>query len=1034
MSKITKYNYIPQIPPSPETHSEYDKNINTSSDKLWTNDREIHWKIHNKFKVLSTNIRSLSKNFAELSQLVETYHPDIITLSEVWDPHIGVANLNDYHDLTMKTRKLDLSNKSRSKKSKKKKKSNIGGGVGIYISKKHKVQQLENINKIKMSCLEATAVKVFIDKYVIEIVSIYRPPHSSTNNTIHDLKTLFESMGNGNIIIAGDLNINLKSKKCSRLRTEYEKLLTNFGLNQYVKYFTRITAKSSSLIDHVLSNMIDLETIVTHDMCADHQTILSLWGTVDKSKNPPVRLNVENTTDKIHIEKTIENLKKTNWLNWNASTENLDIDSMYESFHTITKDALVYETAQSRKLKPLKNWMTKELLLKRLEVTKMRKKFYKCRTEANEQSFKNISKEYKNEIKTAKIEFYADKLKKAGKDCKKIWQVIKDVLNRKSKSEKHESIIYQNKKITDKQEIANIFSEHYKNAAVDKIKTLNSNMQFEQFLKDYENLENTFELKRLSRMETWFFIKSVQPKNSHGFDGITSKLMNSAASNLVIPMTTIINKCFTSGSFPDKLKLSKISPIHKKLDPEPANFRPISLLSCYSKVIEKAAADQLQKHFNKHLENEKQFAYKPNHSCLHALLLTRHKIEMELEKGNYVGLALVDMSLAFDTVECEKILPGKLKHYGATETTANFFKSFFTNRKLYTTWYGTNSDVVNMHNYSCVQGSCLGPTIFNVYTQDLKDTTIGDVICFADDTNVVMSDRDPNQLIRNMSNELSKIQRYMTENTLMLNKNKSNYLIFRPKRTKKIDITEKMHIDGEAIEKVTSARFLGIWIDDQLNFQKQYEILHNKLNDTLKALRAVRSLMNYRSKLLIYHSLFQSHVNYCAIAYFDKFNKSQINNLLVLQKQAIRAIFQTKRNVHTQKLFQLANITPIDKIYETEATKFVFQYVSDTTKELQPKAIHDIIFQNAVIFKNTRFYDDESKIRIPHAYCKGQAIYNLLSNWNSIKPDLRFAGNLWSLRKMIRTEVNNNLLPCTTKNCFTCQLDKNRDYTRYMRR
>ena len=132
-----------------------------------------------------------------------------------------------------------------------------------------------------MSCLEVTAVKAFIDKYVIEIVSIYRPPHSSTNNTIHDLKILFESLGNGNVIIAGDLNINLKSKKISKLRTEYESLLTNFGLNQYVKYFTRITAKSSSLIDHILSNMIDLETIVTHDMCADHQTILSLWGSVD---------------------------------------------------------------------------------------------------------------------------------------------------------------------------------------------------------------------------------------------------------------------------------------------------------------------------------------------------------------------------------------------------------------------------------------------------------------------------------------------------------------------------------------------------------------------------------------------------------------------------------------------------------------------------------------------------------------------------------------------------------------------------------
>ena len=112
-----------------------------------------------------------------------------------------------------------------------------------------------------------------------------------------------------------------------------------------------------------------------------------------------------------------------------------------------------------------------------------------------------------------------------------------------------------------------------------------------------------------------------------------------------------------------------------------------------------------------------------------------------------------------------------------------------------------------MHNYSCVQGSCLGPIIFNIYTQDLRDSTIGDVICFADDTNVVMSDRDPNQLIRNMNIELSKIQNYMTENTLMLNRTKSNYLIFRPKRATKIDITEKMHIDGEVIQKYTTSWF-----------------------------------------------------------------------------------------------------------------------------------------------------------------------------------------------------------------------------------
>ena len=169
--------------------------------------------------------------------------------------------------------------------------------------------------------------------------------------------------------------------------------------------------------------------------------------------------------------------------------------------------------------------------------------------------------------------------------------------------------------------------------------------------------------------------------------------------------------------------MAKICPVYKKGSPEPANFRPISLLSCFSKVIEKAAADQLASHFKNNLENERQFAYKANHSCLHAILLTRHKIEMELEKGNYVCLVLIDLSLAFDTLECGKILPSKMKHYGADDRTSQFFKSFFTDRSLYTEWKGVSSEPVKMYNHSCVQGSCLGPPSYNFYTQDLKNVT-----------------------------------------------------------------------------------------------------------------------------------------------------------------------------------------------------------------------------------------------------------------------------------------------------------------------
>ena len=148
----------------------------------------------------------------------------------------------------------------------------------------------------------------------------------------------------------------------------------------------------------------------------------------------------------------------------------------------------------------------------------------------------------------------------------------------------------------------------------------------------------------MSRIDIWFLIKSVPHKNSHGFEGIISKLMNTGASKLIVPMTTVINNVLVLTTF-------KIIPIHKKNDPEPGSFRPATLLSCFSKVIAKGAAHQLEAHFKQNFENENQYAYKANHRYLHTTLLTRHKIEMELEIGNFVCLALIDLSLAFDTVE-----------------------------------------------------------------------------------------------------------------------------------------------------------------------------------------------------------------------------------------------------------------------------------------------------------------------------------------------------------------------------------------------
>ena len=150
----------------------------------------------------------------------------------------------------------------------------------------------------------------------------------------------------------------------------------------------------------------------------------------------------------------------------------------------------------------------------------------------------------------------------------------------------------------------------------------------------------------------------------------------------------------------------------------------------------------------------------------HNLQQTRHIIEQELEKGNYVCLVLLDLSLAFDTLERENILPAKLEHYGSTPVTVDFFRNFFTNRTQITEWNGVQSEPIDLYNHSCVQGSCLGPQIYNHYTQDLNKVTKCHSIMFEDDTNYILNDKNPNLLIKKMNEELEKTYKYMTANTL----------------------------------------------------------------------------------------------------------------------------------------------------------------------------------------------------------------------------------------------------------------------------
>ena len=702
---------------------------------------------------------------------------------------------------------------------------------------------------------------------------------------------------------------------------------------------------------------------------------------------------------------------------------------MYSKFSALINENLVFTMKKkSSKTIPFQPWMNHELLKERQNVLKLKKN--RLKSEFDETNYNQANSNYKANLKITKANYFEAKLKEAGRDGRKLWKVINTGLQRNSKStELPDKMVYQNQEFSGEQSIADMFNMFFKQTPFELTKNIHSNTSYHEFLSKTPPVGEKMKLEPTTILKTYQLIQNLKPKLSSGYDGLPSSLLKKVSLTISAPITTIINESFLQGLFPSELKVSKLQPIPKaepKVDPH--NWRPINQLSAISKICEKTILGQINAHFEaNNVISNKQFGFRPMHSTIHPLLLTRHFIEMAKNQKLYTIIISIDLKSAFDVLQSSTILIDKYSHYGLDENATKWLKSFFTDRQQIVTWQNSESTRTSLHNISVVQGSSIGPGAFNAFLNDIQNVSNFTILQFADDGQFLLSHKNLDSLITNANNELKKILDYFESNKLLVSKAKSNYMLIPPKPRQKIPDTI-VKLGNDIIPRVSETKFLGVIIDDALKFKSQFEKVKKKVKSSIGALCMVKRTFSFRAKMLIYNGLVKAYLTYGFIAWADCLTKKQFKELEVLQKKAIRLVFGARFNTHTAELFRLSGVTPFNEMYRKESLIFL--------KKLQigkqPTIFKDIIGN---FDKNTSLRSNhQHKVKIPPQMKKGNVFYSILKSWNDSESQLKECENESKLKALFNEmqKEKQKAQKCAVKRCFMCYKDRNKDFFSYM--
>lgn len=936
-------------------------------------------------KLVHQNIRGLLSKIDCVEVFIDSENPDIICLTEHYlkSAEFDILKLAGFHSITAYCR-------SHTK----------GGGVCILMKENITYQRIDVAEFSEENICELAAAVIDPEGVNILTIAGYRPPGNRSDQFYRLLSGCLDKYvrANRKIIVVGDFNIDLS--KTTHTALQFRTIMESYGLHNTVKSYTRECKESKSLLDPVFTNINNdmFNCYVVISALSDHHAQIAY---VNTSLNK-VADNVKTKTrfSRQFTDESKEQFSKLiNIETWRDMYDSIDVNDKYEAFHNQLQ--YIFNLAFPKKIIKVNKLVDNAKVILDDETLRVRDLMYQLYVKTKDLDsrhymrhyYKRIKYKYRHlirQIKSAKIH---DTINKANNKTKAIWGTIQD--NKNNRTKKKRVLCLVNDKgelIKDPNLIANEFNSFF--IDVGKI----SERQRQPMNLTNKILANSMFLYPTTVAEVEGTIQSLKSKKSVGSDGISSMLIKEFYNIFSIPLTHIINASFENGTFPERLKISVVKPIHKKGSERCCeNYRPITLVSSISKIFEKIFFNRLTEFLCKNnIIYENQYGFMKGKNTTDAIYALTSKIIEDLDKKNHCLGLFFDLSKAFDTVNHDLLLE-RLYSIGIRGLALEWITSYITGRRQYVEVLAAD-DSGHMRPYSSAvstvvagvpQGSVLGPVLFVIFINNIhKCIQRGNICLFADDTSLSVSGASKGDLELNAFLDANSLLQWFDSNKLSLNFQKTQLLPFNIRNKFSNDSIEPAILLGDQFLETTShVKFLGLLLDRNLNFHKHIDSVCKKMSGGIFLLRRMSPIVDRSVLLTAYYGVIYPFMAYAVPIWGGDSSKTLF--LFKMQKRAIRVIFGLYKQQSCRETFINSHILTFPSIYILETLSFIKRNPQLTSSN------------------NTQHYKlrNNLNINIPHHYTsffKKHLLYNGIQLFNALPNKLKLESDLLKFKRQLK--------------------------------